>query len=45
MIKKCEWFVYNAGQSPVHMLWFIQLINKADYLNITKEFIHWRDVL
>ena len=24
------WFVYEAGQSPLHMLWYVNIVNFAD---------------
>ena len=27
------WFVYEAGQSPVHLLWYVNLVNMQDLLN------------
>lgn len=27
------WFVYEAGQSPVHLLWFVNLVNMQDLLD------------
>lgn len=30
------WFVYECGQSPLHMLWHIQLINLEDSLKMSK---------
>jgi hypothetical protein len=26
------WFVYEAGQSPVHMLWYVNLVNFDDLM-------------
>ena len=27
------WFVYEAGQSPLHLLWFAQLVHIEDLLS------------
>ena len=27
------WFVYEAGQSLVHLLWYVNLVNMQDLLN------------
>ena len=31
------WFVYETGQSPVHLLWYVNLVNMQDLLNNIEE--------